>query len=201
MKFQPKRFVVEVKRGTNRAAFASPDATADKFSGAEDLLFGRSPKVRPVQSEPRTDPAGKIGGRILKSLIEPPPPVADEPSVPARRGRKPGSKNKPKPFALPSAEAALAAAPRAQSVTLRPEVREVAPSWRDHLVPDHLQPDAAAASPPPSIELAASAPERPRRSRLRDRSQIIKRYVLETEPRPGQPGALRARKAKRRSRP
>ena len=50
MKAQRRRFVVEVKRGTSRASFVSTDAAADKFSSAEDALFGAKTKPAIVEA-------------------------------------------------------------------------------------------------------------------------------------------------------
>ena len=112
MKFQPKRFVVEVKRGTSRAAFSSPDAGPDKFSSAEAMLFGTPRKDEAVSIPRKSRAAGEAPRRILESLVEPPAPepVIEEAVERPRRGRKPGSKNKPKVAAVLDAPRPLSAA-------------------------------------------------------------------------------------------
>lgn len=60
-------------------------------------------KPAPVQPQPGMPEAG---ARVLRSLIEPPPvvPVFDDLlDEPVRRGRKPGSKNRPREAPLPTA--------------------------------------------------------------------------------------------------
>lgn len=215
MKFQPKRFVVEVKRGTNRASFASPDASADRFSDAEAALFGAPNRIddRRQPSWPgEAATAGKAeapSGRILRSLVEPPPPVVEE-EPPVRRGRKPGSKNKPKPQLETAFPPALAAGrPAAGQESLAAAMRSYgfaddAAAWSTP-APAAAQDSPRAASPAPAPAQTdpaapAASPAAPRARpgvRLRDRSSILKRYVLDIEPRPGQPGAIRARRRAR----
>lgn len=199
MKFQPRRFVVEVKRGTSRAAFTSPDTVSDKFSSAEAMLFGSPRSTDPLQ--PKHDEAhfAKPGGRILNSLVEPEPAMIEDVIERPRRGRKPGSKNKPK---IPTIVATTDLGTRQARGTARaPQQRgfsEDAPSWRDHVVP----PSPAPESSPPSVTAQAddAAPRGARRIRLRERSSIIKRYVLGMDPRPGDAGSSRARRAARAAR-
>lgn len=196
MKFQPRRFVVEVKRGTSRAAFASPDTVANKFSSAEDLLFGQNPRSMDGDAEPVGGAAVRPPRRILESLIVPEPPL-EEPAVERpRRGRKPGSKNKPK---LVPAAADARPMPRATSRFVwdgseepedepappRPAPSAPAPSRAEHAVSTAAE------------ALAPSATAR--QGRLRDRSTILRRYVLDMEPRPGETGRFKARRAARRS--
>lgn len=195
MKFQPRRFVVEVKRGTSRAAFASPDTVANKFSSAEELLFGQNPRSMDGDAEPVGAAAVRPPRRILESLIvaEPPP---EEPTVERpRRGRKPGSKNKPKPvLAAPGATPM----PRATSRFVwdgsgEPE-DEPAPAR-----PAPSAPTPSRAEPAVPGEAEAFAPSAAaRQGRLRDRSTILRRYVLDMEPRPGETGRFEARRFARR---
>lgn len=228
MKFQPKRFVVEVKRGTSRAAFASPDPVADRFSNAEAMLFGGATKGQAKADQSSSFKDDASSGRVLRSLVEPPPPVAEEPAAPVRRGRKPGSKNKPKVHPTPDTPAAgidvLAERPRrgrkpgsknkpkSPTTMVAPSSVQGGPSsvadmmrnygfgdeeaaWQDEEVSDVAQPDETASA----RVRDESAPRLPR-PRLRDRSTILKRYVLDVEPRPGQPGSLRARRLARAAR-
>ena len=76
--------VVEVRRHSPQRA-------------AAEALFD---KPAPVRAQPG---APEAGARILQSLIEPPIfPLYDELlDAPVRRGRKPGSKNKPREGVLP----------------------------------------------------------------------------------------------------
>ena len=171
------------------------DAAADKFSSAEDALFGAKAKPATVEAADASAPSTASSmGRILRDLHEPSPPPPPEPPAPARRGRKPGSKNKPKPV--------LAAAPVASAS------RPARPAWADAVAAKYTSADAIAmpGSPAPSVspvrEPARSASvadgtSQSRRTRLRDRSSILKRYVLGTEPAPGQAGWVRGLRSKR----
>lgn len=202
MKFQPKRFVVEVKRGTSRAAFSSPDAGPDKFSSAEAMLFGTPRKDETAPPPRKSRAADEAPRRILESLVEPPAPepVIEEEVERPRRGRKPGSKNKPKLAAVPEAAAPppqLSAAALAFMKPPEPPRPVAQPSAVADEVDD--EPPAAAAESPVEATLAVVA-EQNRRPRLRDRSSIIKRYVLGIEPQPGQTGSLRARRQARTAR-
>ena len=87
MRREKRPFVVEVKRGQKRPGFASGSETkpeSEKVKVAEAALFGGESAVA------RTLPER----RILEALSS--EPVEPEIELP-RRGRKPGSKNKPKP--------------------------------------------------------------------------------------------------------
>lgn len=235
MKFQPKRFVVEVKRGTNRAAFASPDPASDRFSSAEAMLFGGTPKAETRAEASSLAQGDASGGRILRSLVEPEPVVEDLPP-PVRRGRKPGSKNKPKPHLTAPVPASDSEPPaerprrgRKPGSKNKPKVPataaflpatsgglyDAAAAMRSYGFADDgtawAEPVARAAetvpaSPSPLASLqpeafgtAGDGPARAgrSRSRLRDRSTILKRYVLDLEPRPGQFGSFRARRLAR----
>lgn len=113
MRREPRPFVVERRKGQKRTAVvttieqqqpASPpmlpmpeNALDEIFRKAEAALFDRSaqPRERPV-STPEETAAAK--GRILENLNEVDPLAAliAERGQASRRGRKPGSKNKPK---------------------------------------------------------------------------------------------------------
>ena len=196
MKFQPKRFVVEVKRGTSRAAFASPDVGPDKFSSAEAMLFGTPRKDEPVSTPRKARAAGEAPRRILESLVE---PVAPEPAIEdvverPRRGRKPGSKNKPKLVTIADAAPPPQLSAAALAFMSRPE--PAAEPHRPSIAADDVFEVPVGTSRP---DLTAPVGEN-RRPRLRERSSIIKRYVLGTEPQPGQTGSLRARREARGAR-
>ena len=193
MKAQRRRFVVEVKRGTSRASFLSTDAAAEKFSSAEDALFGPKVKPTPVPEPSVPASAGSAAkGRVLPDLHEPPPPPLPEAPPPARRGRKPGSKNKPKPV--------LEIVPSAAEPSPRPlwadgdDARDTARDLGS--VPEAEVSGAEAAVTLPTPAVATSAPAA-HRVRLRDRSTILKRYVLGTEPAPGQTGWVRGLRSRR----
>ncbi len=178
------------------------------------------------------DPAG---GRVLRSLVEPPPPVVEDLAPPVRRGRKPGSKNKPKVQTTPvvmAAEPETAAErprrgrkPGSKNKPKLPVAAAFPPPtaggpydaaaamrsygfaddgtvWRETSRPRFAEPGQPAPAP---VSDAATPDETTagdggHRRRLRDRSIILKRYVLDLEPRPGQPGALRARRLARAAR-
>jgi len=136
--------VVEVRRH-------SPQRAA-----AEALFDGPAP----VRAQPG---APEAGARILQSLIEPPvfqgyDDLLEEPVV--RRGRKPGSKNKPREDAPP---------PR-QGRTLRP-------SWADFIA------EAEAPASEPEIEFAftprpaALAPEPAELTSLRRSGRMARDYL------------------------
>ena len=181
MKREVKPFVVEVKRGKRRQSFLGQrdDDTATMSEAtrrAELALFSGS------STDAAKAAAGEPAGRILPSLIE--PPVAEiepEEPQPKRRGRKPGSKNKPK---LPPAD--LGDAP-----VLRPA--QVQPTPHHSVLPD---PDEDFDDPievPPST-LRQEPSREPRRQRLRDRSRILARYVHGTAPVPGEGWMRRGRR-------
>ena len=231
MKFQPKRFVVEVKRGTSRAAFASPDPSPDRFISAEAMLFGEGPKTDRKVQQPALSDGQVPGGRVLRSLVEPPPPSVEELSPPVRRGRKPGSKNKPKIHLVSSEPDSIVEPPRrgrkpgSKNKPKLPSTAVASPDSLDHhgtaamrsygFADDGatgqdepaprssapLQADRAAIATSDSADQGGRETGAKRlRPRLRDRSTILKRYVLDLEPRAGQSGALRARRLARAAR-
>ena len=196
MKAQRRRFVVEVKRGTSRASFISTDAAAEKFSLAEDALFGPKTKPAAVPDIFASAPSAKPSlGRVLRDLHEPSPPPLPEAPPPARRGRKPGSKNKPKPVLANTA------------VPPKPARTSARPVWADAVAAQYASlgaPAPHAPAPSPGVAPTAVTPSKgegevstTRRMRLRDRSSILKRYVLGTEPAPGQTGWVRSLRSKR----
>ena len=213
MKFQPKRFVVEVKRGTSRAAFSSPDTSSDKFSNAEASLFGGSPKsdTSPPQAKDKP-PSGVSDPRRapdFRRTAAPHPRIVDRgagrrlSSTTSRssvRGAaaSPGSKNKPK-LAAPAfrrfgASASRAPEPSGPGLHGRASLlRAVLHPARHDRRASHGGAGPAPRSAGPSIGDGRQEP----RPRLRERSSIIKRYVLGTEPKPGQIGSLRARRKAR----
>ena len=197
MKFQPKRFVVEVKRGTSRASFTSADTVSDRFNDAEELLFGGNVRTTSALPEAAKAAPGPASGRILRSLIEPPPAVPDLPE-PARRGRKPGSKNKPKVgSALPLPDAAPASAMAAFASRFETKAERASARSDTEAVP-RVQVERVPNGPGAGPDRPATARTTPpARVRLRHRSSILKRYVLDLDPSPGQAGSLRARKAAR----
>lgn len=115
-------------RPVDLTAREDSDDSYEAAMRAADALFAR-PTPKPAQSpvaasgtlsdgtDVGSSPAGvERGGRVLRALDEPPPPqlVALEAAhTPKRRGRKPGSKNKPKliPAEVASAVAVAPVAP------------------------------------------------------------------------------------------
>ncbi len=116
MRRDKRPFVVEVKRGAKRAV-VTPSVLEglsfdDAIQRAESALFGAEPEKpapRSRAAEARaeevfeTSPPNQAARRILEALPKDPPPLAveDEPA-PKRRGRKPGSKNKPRVIEAPT---------------------------------------------------------------------------------------------------
>ena len=100
MKTQRKPFQVELKRGTSRSAFISPSQESDVFRKAEAQLF-RVTQSREMVSDNVSSSGTNPSRRILQAVEEPQAPLLPTSyEAPARRGRKPGSKNKPKLDAL-----------------------------------------------------------------------------------------------------
>ena len=96
MKTQRKPFQVEVKRGTSRSAFISPSQEPDVFRKAEALLFRVTQPDAPVSDSVSVSET-KSPRRILRASEEPQAPLLPTSyEAPTRRGRKPGSKSKPK---------------------------------------------------------------------------------------------------------
>lgn len=105
-------FTVETKKGARRADKAEttptpflelePEPVAERQRSTPQMKAAQALFDKPAPT-PAQPGAPEAGARILRSLIEPPPvlPVPDDfPDEPVRRGRKPGSKNKPREIAL-----------------------------------------------------------------------------------------------------
>ena len=185
MKREVKPFVVEVKRGKRRQSFlGQPDDDTAMMSEATrraELALFSGPNADAAQAKASV---GEPAGRILPSLIEPPPAEAepDDPQ-PRRRGRKPGSKNKPK---VPVPGLSDAPPPVAVAPALPGPRYGVSPAAADVF-------DAPAEAPPAEVRHEPSTRE-PRRQRLRDRSRILARYVHGTAPVPGEAWMRRGRR-------
>lgn len=220
MKFQPKRFVVEVRRGTNRADFASPDPSSDRFSNAEAMLFGEAPKPTSQPKLPGNTSGDALSGRVLPSLVEPPPPTVEDLPPPVRRGRKPGSKNKPKLHLASDpdmvaerprrgrkpgsknkpkliASNAVAAGRFAAGAAHYSGFADAGATWQHNEAPEPIQAKLPSAASSEALDQRQAGQQAPR---LRDRSSILRRYVLDLDPRPGQAGAFRARRLARAAR-
>ncbi len=189
MRNHPRPFVVEVKRGTSRQSFQSHNSDSDKFSAAERLLFSKAQDDPVVATAPQTKPGQS--GRVLPVVSDVHDIVLADPFPTPRRGRPPGSKNKVKPIgeALPRESLVLplfGIAPDVADVESETfDVRHDGPSFRDDevcLAPVVPDPPTAAANGPS------------RTTRLRDRSRILRRYVLGVEPRAGERMSFRKRK-------
>ena len=193
MRHNPRPFVVEVKRGTSRQSFQSHSLESDKFSAAEKLLFSdpRVDRVVDTASPLRPGPSG----RVLPVVSDVPAIVLADPFPAPRRGRPPGSKNKVKqpepgvtwPAPVPAATFQF----EATSAVADVEPMTVADR---HDVQDLRHDDVRLAPtlPEPAVA-AAEGPIRP--MRLRDRSRILRRYVLGIEPRAGERKSFRNRKS------
>ncbi len=191
MRHHPRPFVVEVKRGTSRHSFQSHSLEADKFSAAEKLLFSAARVEQVSEPAPPVQPAQS--GRVLPALSEMNEIVLADPFPAPRRGRPPGSKNKAKQLELtrPAESSAFSfvvethseAAAEMQPLSLDDQHSGQDPRVEDSFFGPAPNPAAAATEGPP------------RGMRLRDRSRILRRYVLGIEPRAGERKSLRNRKA------
>ena len=181
MKREVKPFVVEVKRGKRRQSFLGErdDDTATMSEAtrrAELALFSGS------NNDAAKAAAGEPAGRILPSLIEPPiVEIEPEELQPRRRGRKPGSKNKPK---LPPAALGEAPVPTTAPAQSTPHHSVLPDPDEDLDDPSEVPPSAPRHEPS----------REPRRQRLRDRSRILARYVHGTVPVPGEGWMRRGRR-------
>lgn len=134
MRHGSRPFVVEVKRGQKRTPVVHtvepsappplpPETNSldDIFRRAEAALFERAPE-QSEKATPQADTLAAPQRRILETLTEVDPLVTllAERGEGSRRGRKPGSKNKPKDVAAQDAEK-TAAANKNGSVELTPE--------------------------------------------------------------------------------
>ena len=192
MKHNPRPFVVEVKRGTSRQSFQSHSSDSDKFSAAEKLLFSQA-RVEPVvAAAPQTKPGQS--GRVLPVL----PVLSDthdivlaDPFPAPRRGRPPGSKNRVKP----TVEALLSKALVAPMSGPASDIADVVPGTIDDRLTGQTQRDDGIFLTPVVAEAAVAPVNGPSRTaRLRDRSRILRRYVLGIEPRAGERSSFRKRK-------
>lgn len=193
MRHHPRPFVVEVKRGTSRQSFQSHSLESDKFSAAEKLLFS-DPRVERVVDTASPLRPGQ-SGRVLPVVSEVHEIVLADPFPAPRRGRPPGSKNKvkqPEPDVTWSAPAPAATFQfETASAVADVELKTIADR---HDVQDLHHEDVLLA--PALPEPAPAATEGPIRSlRLRDRSRILRRYVLGIEPRAGERKSFRNRKS------
>ena len=190
MKHKPRPFVVEVKRGTSRQSFQTHSLESDKFSAAEKLLFSH-PRVERVDETASPIKPGN-SGRVLPVISDVQDIVMADPFPAPRRGRPPGSKNKLKqpdsasPVEAPAAPFAFGIAAHVADV----EKKIIADR---HGIEAFRDGDVAIA---PALAESALAPVEgpPRATRLRDRSRILRRYVLGTEPRAGERKSFRDRK-------
>lgn len=163
-----RSFTVELKKPSRGATpdapapLTAPPATvepqrpraADPNRATAEALFAPQP-ARAPEAPARAGAGGAPTGRILPSLEEQPSPFADyEPleHEPRRRGRKPGSKNKPKPAAETTAEPARRG--RKPGSKNRPKVTPAPEHW--------ITPDAALIPAEENDEAnAAPAPQAP----------------------------------------
>ena len=142
-------FTVETKKGARRADKTEaaptpflelePEPIAERKRSTPQMKAAQALFDKPAPT-PAQPGAPEAGARILRSLIEPPPvlPVFDDfPDEPMRRGRKPGSKNKPREVALVSAR--------------KPEL----PLWLDCTANGDAGEQEAATAPEPSRESSA----------------------------------------------
>ena len=191
MKHHPRPFVVEVKRGTSRQSFQSHSLESDKFSAAEKLLFSDTRIERVFDTASPMKPG--TAGRVLPVLSDVHEIVLADPFPAPRRGRPPGSKNKVK-----QPDVALGVARPAAPLTVNTasnviDVEQEAMAER-HSGQDLRDQDVFLA---PVLPEAPAAPTEstPRATRLRDRSRILRRYVLGIEPRAGERRSFRNRKS------
>ncbi len=207
MKRAARPFVVEVRRGQKKTPFLDlesiPDASRDdSLRRAEAALFeGRATESTPARGE-SNEPAR----RILQNLAEVNPlevRLEEEPPAP-RRGRKPGSKNKPKTAGEQTAQAEGHSGRR---VVLTPEVVNAAlESMAKVSAPASVERPVAESAPPagPVAVTGIVARREPRQDQgtaqpqesgaaptiqtqpvgreLRARSKILAMYVFKTEP-------------------
>ena len=190
MRHHPRPFVVEVKRGTSRQSFQTHSLESEKFSAAEKLLFSNPRVERVLDSASPIKPGNS--GRVLPVISDVQEMVLADPFPAPRRGRPPGSKNKAKqadaasPIEVPAAPVAFGIAAHVAEVE-----QEITP---DRHSGEELR-DEDVSIAPALPEPVLAPPEAPRATRLRDRSRILRRYVLGIEPRAGERPSFRNRKA------
>ena len=218
MRRDTRPFVVEVRRGLRRPqpakAYEEPvppprSSLDDMLRRAEAALFEAPPSPAQPAPAPESSPPT---GRILRNLEEVDPLTAllAESTAPRRRGRKPGSKNKPKP-------AQEAAAPRGRKAAAG---RRAGPEPTDHptrwgtrgaihplpkrelvtpSIPSRRETETGAAlraahsdverAPAPSAQVLPD-----REAARRSRSSILGRYVFGTELKAGERWKRRLRR-------
>jgi hypothetical protein len=187
MRRDPRPFVVEVRRGQKKTPAAPVPAPVqdrgfddDLMRRAEEALFGKPAVVQ--APDPEAGPADPAAGdpkqprRILEAIV----PEAEEAEVPVlpepvRRGRKPGSKNRPKETL--EAEAPVAKRRRGRprkhpdsevrSVRITPELESAALDFVSRSAPAASMPGQEASEP----DAAMPAHVEPRRPRGRPRRE------------------------------
>ncbi len=188
MKHHPRPFVVEVKRGTSRQSFQSHSLDADKFGAAEKLLFSAPQPERKVDATVSLNPGPS--GRVLPVLVDLHPIVLADPFPTPRRGRPPGSKNKIKQGNPPLPVAAPLYFEAAFDVA---DTKEAAKAEQD--IVEARNDDEVLCEPALAVSLVEAGEVPPRALRLRDRSRILRRYVLGIEPRAGERRSFRNKKS------
>lgn len=233
MRRESRPFVVEVRRGQKRTPVVPPveqpeqppplpDNGLDEiFRRAEAALFDRATPHRPEPSVAQDDSAASKR-RILENLNEVDPLVAllAERGEPSRRGRKPGSKNKPKdvsptkldPSALANLKGRVELTPERINEALK-SMERVSPTASPRSVKS--TPSHAARSVVEEVEdsrfqgnrfeatensLEAAASTNPvstvAEARPRERGSIRGRYVVGSELKPGERWKRRLRVAR-----
>ncbi len=191
MRNHPRPFVVEVKRGTSRQSFQSHSLESDKFSAAEKLLFSNTRVELVLDTAPPLKPGS--AGRVLPVLSDEQEIVLADPFPAPRRGRPPGSKNKVKqpdlkrPAEVPVVPLSFGIATHLAEV----EQKIIA----DRHSGQELRHDDVLSAPALPEPAVVPTEQPPRAMRLRDRSRILRRYVLGIEPRAGERGSFRNRKS------
>ena len=184
MRRDKRPFVVEVRRAGAKKTAAEP-ATKRKLKALASPPADDPPRPAAPVEAVISDPP-KSAGRILPSLVEPPPPeIIAEPEPTRRRGRPPGSKNKPK-FNFESSSAPPTGKRRGRPPKNRPD----APSFIDWAnspaeeienVADTVEFDEVEAAMPVAMAESASRPS----GRKRRVSTILNRYVFGASSRRG----------------
>ena len=178
MRRDKRPFTVEVRRGGNK----TPAAPKTKSRPAAKKIQPPVEMAPPTAAElpPPALEANKPVGRILPSLVEPEPvELMAEPDLPRRRGRPPGSKNKPKP-GRESSGLPIAAKRRGRPPKVRvsaPTVYEWAASANE---PEIVAPVRQAE---PVVRAIAEPRQAPHERRV---SKILARYVFGTMAKPGE---------------
>lgn len=187
MKRGKRPFTVEVRRsGSKRPVLPEADTGGmsldpEVLRRAEEALGQTRDEIQPSGQTETLRPKG----RILPNLTEPPPevPMAEEIPAPRRRGRPPGSKNKPK---LPGAHPQIVGIPkrRGRPPKIRPEP-VVRPAW---FTPSAAQSPAIVAHglPAQQQEMSPTPDLVPLPRMERRMSTILGRWVYGTVPTRGE---------------